>query len=90
MDQTLHMLTNQQRIMLVPPFWRVPASTACLPPVTYRPPLPPVLQQVVPFAKFKLRPGNLYNLWREYMHGLDVNKPAQLFTAADKGKLAFT
>ena len=90
MDQMLRVLANQQRIMLAPPFWRALPLLSRLPCGTNRPPLPPVLQQAGPPAKLKSRPGNLYNLWREYTHGLDGNKPVQLFTAADKGKVACT
>ena len=43
-----------------------------------------------PPALLMARPGNLHNLWKEYMVGLNGNKAARLFTAEERGQASVT
>ena len=42
-----------------------------------------------PRAILKSRPRDLYELWTEYLTGLDGNKPARLFSARERGQMKY-
>ena len=53
------------------------------------PPLPPpVVPPVDPTANLG-KPKSLLQLWHEYLHGMDDDKPAKDFTSVERGKVKF-